>query len=195
MRSLTTFRQPEDFHVKILALSEMTRRFRMISVLLLVCAHVTAARAETFPNRQTPATPGAQGDTAPVAPGAVATWAGMHWPAGSENAMYSTGNITTNESEILFGNGTRLPVRVVKDNVPGKWGFSKDTGLASILVVTVPGANPELKEHNHLCGSPVKYLSLWREPRGGLYMVGYLGPDLPADVSQGCAVYLFDNAR
>jgi hypothetical protein len=136
---------------------------------------------------------GSAAATTPAASGAAATWSGKTWQAGSQNAMSSTGDITTNPTAILFSNGTQLPVRIAKDGVPGKWGFSDETGIASILEVTQPGANPVLLEGNTLCGAPVKYVSLWQEAQGGLYMIAFKGGGLPhgIDSDEVCAVYTY----
>ncbi len=119
-------------------------------------------------------------------------WAGRGWEAYSSISMAITGNIITNPTEIVFGNGATMPVQVVADDVQGAWGVGSEMGPATVLRITQP-VNPPLVEGNTLCGAQPTYISLYIEPQGGLAMTVYWGDVMPQS-SRGddvCAMYFY----
>lgn len=121
-------------------------------------------------------------------------WSGQSWQAYSSISMAITGNITTTPTEIIFGNGARLPVRVVADNVPGAWGFGGEVSSAAILQVTPP-TNPRLLEGNTLCGMQTTYIALAVDSRGGMTMTVFAGPSVPQSSQSNDVCAMYDYGR
>lgn len=128
----------------------------------------------------------------PVA--AQGPWVGQSWQAYSSISIAITGNITTMPTEIIFGNGARMPVRVVQENVPGVWSFGSEVGTATILQVTPP-TNPILLEGNTLCGTQATYIALAVDARGGMTMTVFRGASVPQSSQSNDVCAMYDYGR
>ncbi|MBN8809410.1 MAG: hypothetical protein J0I47_14405 [Sphingomonas sp.] len=96
-------------------------------------------------------------------PAAAFAAAGVErWSATSTTAMAITGDITLSPTR-LVANGKVFPLVVAADVTD----FASTTGpqAARILRVTKP-VNPVLRNGNRLCGSPVRWIAVYRTDRG-----------------------------
>ena len=85
------------------------------------------------------------------------------WSATSRTAMAITGDITLSPTKLVMARRAVLPLKVDSDTKT----FATNTGnqAARILRVTKP-ANPKLLNGNSLCGTPVRWIAVYRSNGG-----------------------------
>jgi len=124
---------------------------------------------------------------------AVHAQVGGEWTATSTNSIAITGDIQVGENVVVFGNGTRLPLKRVEER-QGQWTpvGGETTGTIYGLM---PPADPVLLNGNTLCGmpEPATYIVLSQPSRGSLGLSVFTGAEPPRGSNDPvCAVYFYE---
>lgn len=110
------------------------------------------------------------------------------YAAYSNTAISITGDIKTDDFEIIFENGEKL---AFSDLVADHFVVGGELVPASVYMVEVP-ADPELLNGNRLCGAgDVTYLASWLEDELTVIAV-FTGEEPPQSDEEMCASYLYE---
>lgn len=85
------------------------------------------------------------------------------WSATSSTAMAITGDISLSPTRLVMAGGKVLPLKV--DSNPKRFTTPDGNQAARLLRVTRP-ANPTLLNGNTLCGTPVRWIAVYRSTTG-----------------------------